>query len=143
AGVYHHLVPDAAGRALGSRRLVWLQLWLLVLVTGFTGPRLLLHGTAPGWLQSIGVAAGLLAWAPGWAGLLAGASTALVVDARRARGPELSFAMAAAVALAIGGLDLTLTSLRSFAGLVQFTDWSGGQRHLVGLGWLGFMAAAV
>src|SRR5690606_34917400 len=77
------------------------------------------------------------------AGLLAGASTALVVDARRARGPELSFAMAAAVALAIGGLDLTLTSLRSFAGLVQFTDWSGGQRHLVGLGWLGFMAAAV
>src|SRR5690606_4337106 len=70
AGVYHHLVPDAVGRAPGSRRLVWLQLWLLVLVTGFTGPRLLLHGTAPGWLQSIGVAAGLLAWAPGWAGLL-------------------------------------------------------------------------
>ncbi|HUS65627.1 MAG TPA: cbb3-type cytochrome c oxidase subunit I [Kofleriaceae bacterium] len=140
-GLAYYLVPAAAERPLHSYRLAVIHFWSTVLLIGWTAPRHLLNTAAPDSLQTLGVVATVLLWAPSWGAVANGLLTAR--GARRAGDPVLSFAIAALLFLGLASFEEALLALKDVAALAAYTDWMSGHAHASGLGWAGLLLSAL
>jgi cytochrome c oxidase cbb3-type subunit I/II len=142
-GIMYYLAPAAAGRPLHSVRIAIVQFWALVFLYGWAAPHHLLNTALPDWAQTLGVAFGLMLLAPSLAGALNGLLTLRGTGARLRTDPVLKFLAAALFFYALAALQAPILATRSASGLLHYSDWLIGHVHLSGLGWNGFMAAAL
>jgi cytochrome c oxidase cbb3-type subunit I/II len=142
-GLLYYFLPRAAERPLHSYRLAIVHFWGLALLYGWAAPRYLLDTALPDSLQTVGAVFAMLLWAPAWAGVWNGLFTLRGTGERFRRDPVLKFLAAALVFHGLAALEVPLLTVRDVWQLASYTDWTSGHAHLGGLGWNGFLLAAL
>jgi len=121
----YYLLPRLTGRPAAHYGYAQLGFWVLVVVGSWTGVRHLAGGPVPAWIPTMGIAATVLLVfhyilvGINLGGNLAGPS-----------GAALRFVRAGLVAYLAAGLVDTLSSLRGFAVIVQFTYFETALQQL-------------
>ncbi len=141
-GVVYAVVPAASAKPLYSRKLAILHFWTLLLALPFAAAREAQWTSAPEWVGSLGLAAGVLLWAPGVAGAINGLQT-LRRSPRAAQDPAFRFLIASLLLLALLSLLEAVASLKRVSAVTAMTEWSLANREAWLFGWCGLVTFAL
>jgi cbb3-type cytochrome oxidase subunit 1 len=134
-GVVYYLIPAVTGRPpFPPTRLGVAAFWSLAFTWAWTGPRALVYGPGPDWLETIGVLFSIGLLIPL---VLLGADLALAMRGhwdRVAGSVPLRFVVAGAGLFALVPVYNLLLALRSSVAVVGFTRWVQGYEVLVYFG---------
>jgi cytochrome c oxidase cbb3-type subunit 1 len=129
-GTAYYMIPKVIGRPVYSYHLAAIGFWTYALFASWTGMQRLIDGPFPAWMITASIAATILTIIP--------VATVGLNHHMTMRGyfplmrysPTLRFTVFGAIAYTIFSLFGVLISLRSMAGIVQFTETSSAYSHL-------------
>ena len=140
-GVAYHLVAEVVG-ADEDGLLTRIGFWSLLFVAGWVGPRFLVHGPAPDWLETIAAVFSIVLLLPVIV-ILADLTARLRRGWRAATAtPAMWFVLAGLAFLAVLPLQNLLHALRSSGAVVQFTAWDAAFEYVVVFGVVGMFVLA-
>lgn len=126
-GAIYYFIPKVSGRPVHSYHLASVGFWSFALLGGWTGMTKLIGGPLPAWLITTSIVASILMVIP--------VVTVMVNFVLTLRGdyslvyfsPTIRFVFFGAVAYAVANALGLVSSLRSVAGITQYTNFSVGQ----------------
>lgn len=119
--VAYYLIPKIVGNSIASDRLAQLGFWGWIFLSGWIGTTFMIGGPVPAWMVTFGIVARVLS-------VIAVLAVALNLHLTM-RGnfealswnPALRFVVVGAMAFAVFGVEASLLSFRTVAGITQFT----------------------
>ncbi|MCX6130603.1 MAG: cbb3-type cytochrome c oxidase subunit I, partial [Proteobacteria bacterium] len=134
-GLMYYFVPKAVARPIRSVRWVQVQFWTLVAMSVWAGPEQHLLSALPEWLQSLGMLATILQFAPCVGVFTLGLG--LLRSSRWRREPALQFFLLALFCFAVGTLIEPLLAFKTVRGYLNYTDWAMAEKTALLQGWVG------
>ena len=123
-GLAYHVAASLAGTEPGDTRLSRLGFWSLVFVSGWIGPRLLVSGPTPDWLESIGAVFSIVLIVPVLVVLVDLGGILRDRWAAIRSLPEVQLGLLGAALLAVLPLHNLAQALRGSSTVIQFTSWN-------------------
>jgi cytochrome c oxidase cbb3-type subunit 1 len=130
-GAIYYFLPKVSGRPVHSYHLASLGFWSFAILAGWTGMTRLIGGPLPAWLITASIVASILMIIP-----VATVTMNFVLTLRGRYdlvylSPTIRFVFFGALAYAFASAIGIIASLRSVAGIVQYTNFAVGHAQLI------------